>query len=58
VTPQVSISCYAVSFVLILDAQRFFLFLDRVYHCLSGLFMEVRRIRIYLILRKVEFGAC
>jgi hypothetical protein len=35
-----------------------FLFLDRVYLCLLGLFMEAHRIRSYSIARNDQFGAC
>jgi hypothetical protein len=45
VTPQVSISGYVERFILISDAQWKFLFLDRVYLCLSGFLMEVHRIQ-------------
>jgi hypothetical protein len=32
-----------------------FLFLDRVYLCLSGLFMEAHRSQSYLIVRNIQF---
>jgi hypothetical protein len=55
VTPQVSISRYVGRVILISYAQWKFLFLDRVYLCLSGFLMEVHRIQSYLIARNNQF---
>jgi hypothetical protein len=54
-TPQVSISRYVGRIILILNAQWKFLFLDRVYLCLSDFLMEVHRIRSYSIARNNQF---
>jgi hypothetical protein len=55
VTPQMSVSCYVRRFVPNMNAQWKFLFLDRVYLCLSGLIMEAHRSRSYSIARNSQF---